>query len=247
MIIQTQIEKLGIFINNFGYTIKIGKDEIHPKELQKLLLKIDGTPEEPLISRLTLRSMKQAKYTTSSDGHFGLATKYYCHFTSPIRRYPDLQIHRIIKENLRGGISEKRVNHYEKILPEVAKQSSVTERRADESEREVEKLKKVEYMSQYIGQTFEGVISGVTNWGFYVELPNTVEGMVRVASLDDDYYIYDEEHHQMIGEHTRNVYKLGEKVVIEVVGTDKLSRTIDFEVVDILEENEPQAISDDEE
>ncbi|BCN30429.1 ribonuclease R [Anaeromicropila herbilytica] len=241
-----KIEKLGIFINNFGYSIKIGKDEIHPKELQKLLLKIDNTPEEALISRLTLRSMKQAKYTTSSDGHFGLATKYYCHFTSPIRRYPDLQIHRIIKENLRGGISEKRINHYDKILPEVARQSSVTERRADESEREVQKLKKVEYMSQYIGETFEGVISGITNWGFYVELPNTVEGMVRVASLDDDFYIYDEEHHQMIGEHTRKVYKLGEKVAIEVVGTDKLSRTIDFEVADIFDEEKSDSMNQDE-
>lgn len=226
-----KIQKLSVFINNFGYTMRIGQDEIHPKELQKLLIKIDGKPEEPLISRLTLRSMKQAKYTTTCDGHFGLSTKYYCHFTSPIRRYPDLQIHRIIKENLRGGLKEKRINHYEAILNGVAKQSSLAERRADESEREVEKLKKVEYMSQFIGQTFEGVISGVTSWGMYVELPNTVEGMIRLADMHDDYYIYDEEHYMLTGEHTKRTYKLGEAVVIRVEDTDKLMRTINFSIV----------------
>lgn len=233
-----KIEKLGIFINNFGYTIKIGQDEIHPKELQKLLAKIEDTPEEPLISRLTLRSMKQAKYTTNCEGHFGLSAKYYCHFTSPIRRYPDLQIHRIIKENLKGGLGEKRVKHYEKILNDVARQCSITERRADESEREVEKLKKVEYMQQFIGETFEGVISGITSWGMYVELPNTVEGMVRVADLQDDYYIYDEAGYMMIGEHTKKTYKLGQKVTVEVIGADKLQRTIDFDFVDVIESAE---------
>ena len=226
-----KIQKLGILINNFGYTMKISQDEVHPKELQKLLKKIDGTPEEALISRLTLRSMKQAKYTTSCDGHFGLSTKYYTHFTSPIRRYPDLQIHRIIKENLRGGLREKRISHYESILPEVARQASLTERRADESEREVEKLKKVEFMSQLIGEEFEGVISGVTAWGMYVELPNTVEGMVRMADMHDDYYIYDESHYMIYGEHTKRTYKLGEPVMIRVEGADKLMRTIDFSIV----------------
>lgn len=227
-----KIEKLGIFINNFGYTIKIGRDEIHPKELQKLLVKIEGTPEEALISRLTLRSMKQAKYTTGCDGHFGLSTKYYCHFTSPIRRYPDLQIHRIIKDNLKGRMDEKRRRHYDKILNDVARQCSITERRADESEREVEKLKKVEYMHQFIGKTFEGVISGITSWGMYVELPDTVEGMIRVADLDDDYYMYNEGDYTMTGEHTRKTYKLGQKVRIVVAGTDKLQRTIDFQLAD---------------
>jgi ribonuclease R len=233
-----KIQQLGIFINNFGYSIKINQDEIHPKELQKLLLKIDNTPEEALISRLTLRSMKRARYTSSSDGHFGLATKYYCHFTSPIRRYPDLQIHRIIKENLRGGLSEKRYSHYSKILPDIAWQASTTERRADEAEREVDKLKKVEYMSDHIGETFEGVISGITNWGLYVELPNTVEGMVRVSEMQDDYYIYDEEHYAMIGEHTRKTYKLGEKVLVEVMAADKLLRTIEFAFADIAPEED---------
>lgn len=233
-----KIKQLGIFINNFGYSIKVGQDEIHPKELQKLLQKIDNTPEEALISRLTLRSMKRARYTSSSDGHFGLATKYYCHFTSPIRRYPDLQIHRIIKESLRGGLNEKRHDHFERIVDEVARQSSITERRADDAERDVEKLKKVEYMSDHIGEIFTGVISGITNWGLYVELPNTVEGLVRVADMHDDYYIYDEEHYTMIGEHSRRCYKLGEKVTVEVVGTDKLQRTIDFAFAEEEEDKE---------
>lgn len=240
-----KIEKLGIFINNFGHSIHIGQDEIHPKELQKLLTKIDGTPEEPLISRLILRSMKQARYSTESTGHFGLSTKYYCHFTSPIRRYPDLQIHRIIKENLHGKLNEKRVGHYNSILPNVAQQTSMTERRADEAEREVEKLKKVEYMTQFIGDQFEGVISGVTTWGMYVELPNTCEGMIRVTDMDDDYYFFDEEHYCMVGEHTKKTYKLGQRVLIEVLGTDKLARTIDFDLIKILADNETVEESED--
>jgi ribonuclease R len=232
---EEKIKKLAIFINNFGYSIKIGQEEIHPKELQKLLIKVEDTPEEALISRLTLRSMKQAKYTVANTGHFGLSAKYYCHFTSPIRRYPDLQIHRIIKENLNGKMGEKRREHYEKILFEVADHSSRTERRADESEREVEKLKKVEYMTDHIGETFEGVISGVTSWGMYVELPNTIEGMIRVSEMQDDYYIYDEEHYQMVGEHTRKIYKLGQTVTVEVVNADKILRTIDFALVEVEE------------
>ena len=227
-----KITKLGIFINNFGYSIKMTQDDIHPKELQKLLNSIAGSEEETLISRLTLRSLKQAKYTTSCEGHFGLAAKYYCHFTSPIRRYPDLQIHRIIKENLAGRLDEHRVNHYAKILDDVAFQSSKTERRADEAEREVEKLKKIEYMEKYVGELFEGVISGISTWGMYVELPNTVEGLVPIASLDDDYYYFDEEHYMLIGEHTKKTYKLGEKVKIRVETADKLLRTIEFRLAE---------------
>ena len=178
-----KIQKLSTFINNFGYSLHIGSDEVHPKELQKLLEKIDGTSEEPLISRLTLRSMKQARYTVENTGHFGLAADCYCHFTSPIRRYPDLQIHRIIKDSLRGRLGEKRIGHYTQILPEVAKHASEMERRADEAERETIKLKKVQYMENHIGETFAGVISGVAEYGFFVELENTVEGLVRVTSL----------------------------------------------------------------
>ncbi len=225
-----KIHKLSTFINNFGYTIHIGPDEVHPKELQKLLLKIEGSQEESLISRLTLRSMKQARYTTSCSGHFGLAANYYCHFTSPIRRYPDLQIHRIIKETLRGRMLDKRIEHYEQILAEVAKRSSQMERRAEEAERETVKLKKVEYMQQYLGEVFEGVISGVTEWGFFVELPNTVEGLVRVTSLRDDFYQYYEDTYELVGEATNKRYKLGEKVQVVVSATDKLTRTIEFEL-----------------
>ncbi|MGN0514832.1 MAG: ribonuclease R [Lachnospiraceae bacterium] len=227
-----KILKLGTLINNFGYSIRMSNDDIHPKELQKLLDKIADTPEEAMISRLTLRSMKRAQYTTECTGHFGLAAKYYCHFTSPIRRYPDLQIHRIIKESLHGGLKDKRIRHYEQILPEIAKHSSTTERRADEAERDTEKLKKVEYMEDRIGNIYDGVISGMNQFGIYVELMNTVEGMVRVTDIPGDYFMYDEEHYEMVGERTRKKYKLGEKVKVLVVHTDKLMRTIDFEFVE---------------
>ncbi len=223
-----KMKRLGTFINNFGYTIRTQNGEVHPKEIQKLLDKIEGTSEEALIGRLTLRSMKQAKYGTICTGHYGLAANYYTHFTSPIRRYPDLQIHRIIKENLKGGLREKRIAHYEQILPEVAVQCSVMERRADEAERETDKLKKCEYMSQHIGDIYQGVISGVTNWGLYVELPNTVEGLVHINELQGDYFIFDEEHMELVGDLTGIRYKLGQKVCVKVAGTDKITRTIDF-------------------
>ncbi len=227
-----KIQKLGIFINNFGYSMHISGEEIHPKELQKLLEKIEGTPEEAVISRLTLRSMKQARYTVENTGHFGLSAKYYCHFTSPIRRYPDLQIHRIIKENLHAGISQKRIQHYEAILPQVAIQASAAERRAEEAERETDKMKKAEYMRGFLWEEFDGIISGITAWGIYVELPNTVEGMVRVTNMRDDYYYYDEEKFCMVGERTHKVYTLGQKVRIVVTGADKQLGTIDFEFAD---------------
>lgn len=162
------------------------------------------------------------------SGHFGLAAKYYTHFTSPIRRYPDLQIHRIIKENLRGGLSEKRIAHYDKILTGVTIQCSATERRAEEAERETIKLKKCEYMSRRIGEIFDGVISGVTNWGFYVELPNTVEGLVHVNELHGDYYVFNEERMELRGEMSGKTYKLGQRIQVVVTGTDRLTKTIDF-------------------
>ena len=223
-----KIDKLGTFIRNFGYSIKSRQEDIHPKELQKLLAKIEDTPEEALISRLTLRSMKQAKYTIDCTGHFGLACQYYCHFTSPIRRYPDLQIHRIITEQLRGRLNEKRIDHYNEILPEVAKHSSEMERRADEAERETDKLKKVEFMERHIGEIYEGVISSITAWGVYVELPNTIEGMIHVSMLPGDYFYYDEETYEMVGQATDIRYKLGQTLKIRVNATDKITRTIDF-------------------
>ncbi|MDV9963362.1 ribonuclease R [Clostridioides difficile] len=229
---EEKIKKLSTFINNFGLHIHAGNSEVKSKEVQKLLGQVEGTPQEALISRLALRSMKQAKYTPQNTGHFGLAAKYYTHFTSPIRRYPDLQIHRIIKENIRGKLDEERTAHYEKILPEVALQSSLRERRADEAERETVKLKKVEYMQDHVGDIFEGVISGLTKWGAYVELPNTVEGLVHVTNMRDDHYDYIEEQYEMVGEHTRNVYRLGQQMKVRVLGVDRLQRTIDFEFYD---------------
>lgn len=223
-----KVKKLGTFINNFGYTIRVPNGEVHPKELQKLLDQIEGTPEEALISRLTLRSMKQAKYTVTNSGHFGLSAQYYTHFTSPIRRYPDLQIHRIIKENLRGKLSGKRLTHYDMLLPEVAVKTSALERRAEEAERETVKLKKAEYMIPRIGQVFDGIISGITNYGIYVELPNTVEGFIRVSDLRGDFYVYDESRYEMVGEMSRRTFKLGQPIRIEVAGVDKMLRTIDF-------------------
>ena len=223
-----KIKKLATFIRNFGYHIKLTGEEIHPKELQKLLDKIADTDEETLISRLTLRSMKQAKYTVDCTGHFGLACQYYCHFTSPIRRYPDLQIHRIIKEQLRGKLSEERIKHYEEKLPEVAKHASKMERRAAEAERETDKLKKAEYMEERIGEVYDGVICGITQWGIYVELPNTVEGLIHVSALAGDYFYYDEEACEMVGKETGIAYKLGQRVSIQVKGVDRLARTVDF-------------------
>lgn len=229
---EDKIKKLATFINNFGYSMHVGNNEIRPKEIQKLLAKTYGTPHETLISRLALRSMKQAKYTPENEGHFGLAAPYYTHFTSPIRRYPDLQIHRIIKDNLRGRMNEAKIAHYQSILPEVTKQASETERRAEEAERETIRLKKAEYMSQRIGQVFEGVISGITAWGMYVELSNTIEGLVHVTNMYDDHYEYYENRYEMVGTHTGKVYKLGQSVYVRVVGADRLTRTIDFELAD---------------
>lgn len=226
-----KIKALAAFINNFGYSMHIGVNEVRPKEIQKLLVKAEGTPEEALISRLALRSMRQARYMPENTGHFGLAAAYYTHFTSPIRRYPDLQIHRIIKDNLRGRMNDAKIEHYHSILEEVTKHSSETERRADEAERETIKLKKVEYMQERIGQVFEGVISGMTKWGMYVELSNTIEGLVHVVHMPDDHYDYYDSAHEMVGEHTGNVYKLGQKVSVRVIDTNRMMRTIDFEIV----------------
>ncbi len=236
-----KIQKLATFIYNFGLTIKNMNEEIHPKEIQSLLSKIEGSEEQSLIERLTLRSLKQAKYTVNCDGHFGLAARYYCHFTSPIRRYPDLQIHRIIKLNLNGRLTPSKIKHFESILPEVSYLSSRYERRADEAEREVEKLKKIEFMSKYIGEEFEGVISGVTSSGLFVELKNTVEGNIPIEEIEGDYYYFDEEHYMLVGEHTKKTYKLGQKLIVRVEDTDKLLRTIEFSIAgEPEEENEPK-------
>ena len=227
-----KVQKLATFINNYGYHIHMAQDEVHPKEFQKLLGEIEGSPEADMIARITLRSMKQAKYTIDCTGHFGLAAKYYCHFTSPIRRYPDLQIHRIIKDDIRGRLKGEKIKHYDKILFNVAERSSKMERRADEAERETNKLKKCQYMEDHIGEEFEGVVSGVTEWGIYVELPNTIEGMVHVSKLPGDFYVYDEVGYKMAGTKHGKSYELGQPVKIVVDSVDSFLRTVDFSIAE---------------
>lgn len=226
-----KIEKLRLFIKNYGYNLKVSKEEVHPKELQKLLDGIEGTKEEMMISRLTLRSMKRAKYSTECLGHFGLACRYYCHFTSPIRRYPDLQIHRIIKETLRGKMTSSRLLHYQNILSEVSSQSSKTERRAEEAERETQKKKKAEYMQDHIGEIFDGVISSLTLWGMYVELDNTIEGLVHISTIPGDFFVYDESRYELVGRESGIRYLLGQRVKVRVKGVDKMLGTVDFTIV----------------
>lgn len=225
-----KVLKLHAFVKNFGYSLHAGGTEVHPGEIQKLISKVAGTPEEVMISRIALRSMKQAKYTTECLGHFGLAAEYYCHFTSPIRRYPDLQIHRIIKETLRGRMNNARIEHYQAILSKVSSDSSRLERRAEDAERETNKLKKVEYMEDHIGEIYEGIISGITNWGVYVELPNTVEGMIPMSKLPGDYYEYREDSFEAVGLSTGKSYRLGQTVMVVVKRVDRLEKIIDFGV-----------------
>ena len=224
-----KVEEMAEFISKFGYKLK--GSNIHSKAFQKLLDKAKGTPEEMIISRVVLRSFKQARYTFRNEGHFGLAANYYCHFTSPIRRYPDLQIHRIIKENISGKLDEKRINTLSKKLPDVCLKCSTRERVADDAERETCLVKKVEFMEDKVGQIFEGVISSVTSWGIYVELPNTVEGMVSPKTIEDDYYYYDEKNMQYFGEKTGKRYCLGDVVKVKLVDTNLYERTIDFKFV----------------
>lgn len=223
-----KMEKVLSFIRNQGISVQKAREEIAPLEIQEILTSIEGEPSEPLISRLLLRSMKQARYTTGCSGHFGLAAKHYCHFTSPIRRYPDLQIHRIIKDTIRGRMKDEKKMYYAQILEDVATRTSTLERRAEEVERETVKLKKAEYMQAHIGQVFEGVVSGVTGWGLYVELPNTVEGLVHVSTLVDDYYVFDEENYQLVGEEFRKAYHLGDPVRVQVASVDLTSKSVDF-------------------
>lgn len=220
------------FIHTLGIRTAKAGQEMSSGEVQEILDKLKGNPCEELVSRLLLRSMKQAKYTTACTGHFGLAAKYYCHFTSPIRRYPDLQIHRIIKDSIRGRLKPEKIAWYAEHLDEVAAQSSVTERRAQEAERETDKMKMAEYMSYHLEEVFAGRISGVTAWGIFVELPNTVEGMIRLADMVDDYYRFDEEQYQVVGEHSGRTYRLGDPVRVRVKGADAAAKTIDFSLVD---------------
>ena len=223
-----KMTSLAHFLGLVGYSLKGKKDAISPKEIQQMLESLKGHEDEAAITKMTLRSMQQAKYETECKGHFGLAARYYCHFTSPIRRYPDLQIHRIIKDHLRGRMNERKISHYQSILPEVSAACSKLERRAEECEREVDKLKIVQFMKDYIGQEFKATISGVTGWGLYVELENTVEGLVHISTLLDDHYNLIEENLTLVGEHTGRVFKLGQQVDVILESVDEAARTIDF-------------------
>jgi ribonuclease R len=228
---EPSVEKLldfNKFINNFGYHLKGIGGKIHPKALQDLLEEIRGKREEVLISTVMLRSLQKAKYSSDNIGHFGLAAKYYTHFTAPIRRYPDLIIHRIMKDFLANRLDKKRIQYLNDKLPETANHCSERERLADEVERETDRLKKAEYMADKIGMEFDGIISGVTSFGVFVILDNTVEGLIRITALDDDYYVYDEKHYCLIGERTKKVYRLGDDIKIRVANVDIPSRTIDF-------------------
>lgn len=225
---EDKLEKMEQFLRGFGYYLRKKDGEIHPRELQKVLQKAEETDEERIITRMVLRSMMQARYTAENGGHFGLAAKYYCHFTSPIRRYPDLEIHRMIKKMLHGELDEKASAYYRRKMPDWAKHCSKQERVAEDAERDTDALKKVEFMEDKIGQIYEGIISGVTNWGIYVELPNTIEGMVALSQMDDDYYEFDEKKMLVFGKRTKKSYRLGDKVVVSVAKVDRMMGTIDF-------------------
>ena len=214
------------FIHNLGYTLK--GNEIHPRELQQLLIKIKNTKEESLINNMMLRSLRKAIYSPDASGHFGLAAKYYCHFTSPIRRYPDLQIHRIIKGQLKGMYSESDLNKLVERTAMVAEQSSKMERIADEVERDTDKIKIAEFMSDKINEEYEGVISGVTSFGIFVQLENTVEGLVHISNMVDDYYIYDNERKELFGQGSNKVFKIGDSVKIRVAKVSIPKAEIDF-------------------
>ncbi|EOR21118.1 ribonuclease R [Clostridium sartagoforme AAU1] len=228
---EEKLEKFKEFVYNLGYVVRWGQ-EAHPRALQDILEKVKGKKEETVVSTLLLRSMMQAKYSPECVGHFGLAAKYYCHFTSPIRRYPDLQIHRIIKEQLNGKIDEKRAGRLTNIVEIASKQSSEMERLAQEAEREVDDLKKAEYMQERIGEEFSAIISSVTSFGLFAELPNTIEGLIHITALDDDYYIYDEAHLCLIGERTKKIYRLGDEVKVKCTRVDIDNREVYFDLVE---------------
>ena len=227
---REKIETLSVYMKNFDYYFKGDKGEIHPAEIQKMLNAFKGRDEEGLILRLALRSMKQARYSTDCSGHFGLSCKQYTHFTSPIRRYPDLIVHRILKEELKGKLDTERINHYNGILDKIAENSSKMERRAVTAEREVDKMKKAQYMVKRIGLSYEGIISGVTGYGIYVELPSTVEGLVHISRLRGDYYEYDEDSMCITGKHTGKVFRIGQRVNVIVDDVDTKLNTIDFDL-----------------
>lgn len=229
---EEKLRRFFEFITNFGYIVKGTANSVHPRALQEIIEAVQGTPEEMVISTVMLRSMQQAKYYPESLGHFGLSTEFYTHFTSPIRRYPDLIVHRLIRTYLiEGDISSATQEKWNSRLTEIAEHSSSMERRSVEAERETDELKKSEYMLDKIGEEYDGIISSVTNFGMFVELTNTIEGLVHVSYMTDDYYRYDERHFAMIGERTGKVFRIGDEITVRVVNVNKDERAIDFEIV----------------
>ena len=238
-----KVTELNKFLFNFGYKVKCSKETVHPTAFEEVLRKIKGTKEERIVSNLVLRTLKVARYEAENLGHFGIASKYYCHFTSPIRRYPDLFIHRIISKYIEENyqLSDDEIEKYRGQAEKYAKQSSDREKIAQKVERDSVDLKMAEYMQDKIGNEYDGIISSITSFGVFVELENTVEGLVRFADLGDDYFIYDEDRKTLLGERTKILYKIGDKMRIRVIRADKVSRQIDFEKTDEKEEVESTA------
>ncbi|MFT8872341.1 MAG: ribonuclease R [Sporolactobacillus sp.] len=227
-----RLKKFFDFARNFGYVLKGSPEHIHPSTLQKLLAEVKGKPEEAVISTVMLRSMAKAKYDNKCLGHFGLSTDYYTHFTSPIRRYPDLTVHRLLRKYVFEHQTDEATQDYWKAkMPEIASHTSLCEQRAVEAERDTDDLKKAEFMQDKIGETFDGVISGVTNFGLFVELPNTIEGLVHISYLTDDYYRYSEENMALIGERSGHLYRIGDQIQVRVLDVNLDEHAVDFEVV----------------
>lgn len=229
---EDKLRKFFEFITNFGLIVKGTANQVHPRALQEIIEAVQGRPEEMVVSTVMLRSMQQAKYDPESLGHFGLSTQFYTHFTSPIRRYPDTIVHRLIRTYLiEGKLDEATREKWNALLPDIAEHSSKMERRAVDAERDTDELKKAEYMEDKIGEEYDGIISSVTNFGMFVELPNTIEGLVHVSYMTDDYYRFDERHYAMIGERTGNVFRIGDQITVRVVKVNKEEHSIDFEIV----------------
>ena len=228
-----KVSELNKFLFNLGYRVKCKKEEVHPTAFAEVLNEVKGKPEERVVSTLVLRTLKVARYESENKGHFGIASKYYCHFTSPIRRYPDLFIHRIISRYLKQGynLDDEEIAKYSSQATKYAEESSEREKIAQKVERESVDIKMAEYMESHIGEEYDGIISSITSFGVFVELENTVEGMIRFDKLGDEYFIYDEDHKTLLGEKTKTMYHIGDKLRIRVIRADKNSRQIDFERV----------------
>ena len=228
---EEKVQRFFEFITNFGILVQGKKDDISPKELQKVLDTIAGKPEEPVVSMMLLRSMQQARYSEDPVGHYGLAAEDYTHFTSPIRRYPDLIVHRLIKSYAKKPITDETIGKWEEYIPDMADHSSKMERRAVQAERETDSMKKAEYMQERIDEEFDGIITSITKFGMFIELPNTIEGLIHVSQLKSDYFTFVENHLALVGERTGVIYRIGQQVRIKVVKADPETREIDFELI----------------